>query len=110
MAAKKEKIVGLTKNKDEQIGVNSPDFIKIYANNAQVGFSLWDMSIIFGEIVGEQEGKAVVEQKVKVNMSKEMAKVLTIILNQNLNAYETQFGEIKLIQMTDMSKMPNEEK
>lgn len=88
--------MGLRPNK-EQITQRSDQYLKIYANSVNMGVSLWDINLTFGEIVGEEDGQPVVEQKVKVNMSKEFAKAVLNLLKLNIGQYEEQFGEIQLI-------------
>lgn len=73
------------------------DFFTIYANNVAIGISSWDMSIVFGEIIGQRDdGKPVIEEIGKVIMSREFAKVVSQVLALNIAAYEKQFGEIEV--------------
>lgn len=81
---------------DDQIRVRTERFRQIYANNLQVGFSSWDLAITFGEIMGEKEGKAVIEETTRILMTREIAKALSRILSAHIAAYEQQFGEIKI--------------
>jgi Protein of unknown function (DUF3467) len=86
------------RNVNEQKSEKSDHFTKIYANNVVMSLSLWDMSLTFGEIIGTTlEEQPIVEQKVKVNMSKEFTKALANLLSSNVASYERQYGEIKLI-------------
>ncbi|MGD9562557.1 MAG: DUF3467 domain-containing protein [Pyrinomonadaceae bacterium] len=102
MNKEEAKELGL-KSYDEQDNRPGDNFIKIYANNVGLGVSNWDMSLTFGEIVGTNDkGQPIVEQKVKVNMSKEFVKALTNLLHANMLAYEKKFGEIKMINVEDM--------
>lgn len=64
-----------------------------------MGFSTWDVAIVFGEIMGEQEGKPVIEEICKVAMTREFTKVFSQVLALNISAYEKQFGEIKVPQI-----------
>jgi hypothetical protein len=86
----------------KQIGVqdvifkNADDYRSIYANNIQFGISFQDMSLIFGEIMGLQDGRVTVEHRVRVTMSPQQSKLLSILLNSNVLAYEQKFGEIKI--------------
>jgi hypothetical protein len=82
-------------DKSQQATEKSPDFMAIYANNVHMGISLFDFSLIFGEVTdAEKDGKVVVNQKVRVILSKEMAKVLSALLAQNVAAYEEEYGTI----------------
>lgn len=79
----------------EQIRVRNPNkFQSIYANNITISFSSFDMSIIFGEIVGEQDGKPVVEETIKMTLTREMGKVFARLLTANVAAFENSFGKI----------------
>lgn len=80
----------------DQIRVRTERFRQLYANNMQVGFSSWDLAITFGEITGEQDGKPVIEETVRVIMTREIAKVLSTILKNHIDIYEEHFGELKL--------------
>ena len=95
----------MEKNKLEELGIRRADaftnrqsesFVKIYANNVQMGVSNWDMHLFFGEIVGEQEGRPIVEQKVKINMTKEFVKALANLLTTNIAVYEARYGPIRI--------------
>ena len=83
-------------NKQEQATKQSDDFVRIYSNNIHLSASIFDFSLVFGEITDEQteDGKSIVEQKARVILSKEMTKVLLALLDANIKAYEEQFGEI----------------
>ncbi|MDX6444885.1 MAG: hypothetical protein QOH71_1959 [Blastocatellia bacterium] len=80
----------------DQIRVRTERFRQLYANNMQVGISSWDLAITFGEIIGEKEGKPIIEETVRVNMTREIAKVLSIILKNHIDAFEAAYGEIKI--------------
>jgi hypothetical protein len=95
---------------EEQIREYSPDFVKRYANHANVSISLWDVALTFGEIEGERDGKAVISQTVRVNMSKELAKVLLALLGQHLFAYESEIGEIVLPDLKAINEKTEKEK
>lgn len=80
----------------EQERKHAEDFFSFYANNMAIGFSSWDVSITFGEIVGQgAEGQPVVEEIGKVTMTREFFKVITHVMALNLAAYEKRYGEIK---------------
>ena len=55
----------LAKSSD-QIRVQAEDFFSYYSNNLSVGISSWDVALIFGQIGGEREGRAVIEESVKI--------------------------------------------
>jgi hypothetical protein len=81
---------------DSQIRVRSDKFQQIYTNNIQIGFSAFDMALSFGQVIGEKDGKAVVEENVRVLMPRELGKILAALLINNIQAYEQKFGEIKI--------------
>jgi hypothetical protein len=76
----------------DQKRIRTDRFKSIYSNNMQVGISMWDMAITFGEIVGEEDGKVIVEELVQVKMTRELVKVLASILLANIKQFEAQTG------------------
>lgn len=80
----------------DQVRVRTERFRQIYANNMQVGFSSWDLAITFGEITGEQDGKPIIEETVRVIMTREIAKILSTILKNHIDLYEEHFGELRM--------------
>lgn len=76
--------------------VKADDYRRIYANSMQLAFSNWDMWISFGESIGEINGKPLVEEKTRVTMSHEHAKIMTALLLKHLEMFESQVGEIPL--------------
>ncbi len=81
---------------EDQIRVKADKFQQLYANNIQIGFSSFDMALAFGQIVGEEEGKVIVEEVARILLPRELGKVLAGLLLANIQAYEQQFGEIKI--------------
>jgi hypothetical protein len=78
--------------------VKSSDFRSIYTNNTAFQLNAFDIGIIFGEIVeaNEQTSVATVEQRVRIVMSPLHAKIFALVMLQNIQNYESRFGEIKL--------------
>jgi hypothetical protein len=99
---------GVITSRKEQRRVRTDRFQSVYANNTAVSFSTYDVSLLFGEIIGEAEGQSVIEEVLKVNMSRELAKALTVILVQHLKIWEEQFGEIKIPDLALLSPEPND--
>lgn len=87
---------GATTRSETQIRIRTDKFQQIYTNNIQIGFSAFDMALAFGQIIGEKGGKVVIEETTRVLMPRELAKVLAGLLTANIQAYEQQFGEIKI--------------
>jgi hypothetical protein len=74
-----------------------PEYRSVYANNVALGISAFDISLVFGEIMGSEDGKTVnVEQRVRVTMSPQHAKALVMVLAENLHNYEKNIGPIPL--------------
>lgn len=94
---------------EDQIRVRTDRFRQLYANNMQVGFSSWDLAITFGEIMGEQDEKPVIEETTRILMTREIAKVLSKILTAHIEIYEKQFGEIKIATMPSESEVAEAE-
>ncbi len=91
--------LGLRKASDQE-NIKSDGFVKIYANNVGISASNWEMSLTFGEIIGtNDEGHPVVEQKVKVNMTREFVKAVSNLLATNIKAYEEKYGEVSFDSM-----------
>ncbi|MGB7201471.1 MAG: DUF3467 domain-containing protein [Pyrinomonadaceae bacterium] len=97
-----------------QTNISGDNFVKIYTNNVGFGATNWDTSLIFGEIMGlDENGNPVVEQKVKVNMTREFMKALSNLLATNVKEYEEKFGEIsfeKMFQITEALEAGNKPK
>lgn len=75
----------------------SPNFTRIYTNNAQIGFSTWDMRMDLGEVIDQEDGMLVIEDRIRVVMSLHHAKAFITALVQSFDAFEKQVGDIKLI-------------
>jgi hypothetical protein len=75
--------------------IRTPAFVSVYANNAQVRMTSFDLNCVFGEVTGDDpDGSLIVEQRVSVTMSPQHAKALVGVLQQHMTQYEEQFGEI----------------
>ncbi|MDQ6785711.1 MAG: DUF3467 domain-containing protein, partial [Acidobacteriota bacterium] len=62
--------------------------------------SNWDMKLVFGRIKGENA----VEETVEILLTKEMAKVLNILLSTHFKVYEDKFGVVKIPDLLDIIK------
>ena len=80
----------------DQVRVRTDRYRQLYANNLSVSLTTWDVALTFGEIIGEQEGKPIIEETTKILITREMTKVLATLLNTHIRLYEERFGEIKL--------------
>ena len=75
---------------------NTADYREAYANSVQVRVSLWDSFLLFGTINQSAPDKVAIANFQGLFLSPQQAKALANILNQNIQQYETAFGEIKL--------------
>jgi len=76
--------------------INTPDYRESYANSVQVRVNLWDFLLLFGKI--NQTGPEAVQiyNFQAIYVSPQQAKALLKVLQQNVNQYESAFGEIHL--------------
>src|SRR5205085_10137599 len=75
---------------------NTNDYREHYANSVQVRVSLWDFFLLFGTINQSAPDKVAISNFQGLFLSPQQAKALANVLNQNIQQYETAFGEIKL--------------
>lgn len=78
--------------------VVSPTALSIYTNDVQVQTTPWDVRLILGEIAEvSADGAAVtIRQLGDVRLSLPLTKRLTLILIQQLKAFEERFGQIPM--------------
>lgn len=74
----------------------SPDYRENYANSVQVRVSLWDFFLLFGTINQTAADSVAIQNFQGVFLSPQQAKALSNVLVQNVQQYESAFGEIKL--------------
>jgi hypothetical protein len=74
----------------------SADFRMIYANTVHFALLPWDLTLIFGQVIGINPHDPYVEQRVSVTLSPLAAKLALEFLRRNIAAYEQQYGEIRL--------------
>lgn len=75
------------------------EFFCAYANNVQIHQTVFDLKLIFGEMVQTPgiPGKiGYVEQHSSITMSWIQAKLLLYFLGLNIEAFESQHGKIKI--------------
>src|ERR1700724_3438175 len=75
---------------------NTPDYRESYANSVQVRVSLWDFFLLFGTINQSAPDRVSISNFQGLFLSPQQAKALANGLNQNIQQYESAFGEIKL--------------
>jgi hypothetical protein len=66
----------------------------VYANNAEVTITTWDVRMKFGEIEKISESEISVAERVRVAMSPQHAKAFSVVLAEHIKKYEEAFGEI----------------
>lgn len=76
--------------------VNSPDYRESYANSVQMRVNVWDFFLAFGTVQQQSETQVEIRNFQGIYLSPQQAKALLGLLQQNVNGYETAFGEIKL--------------
>jgi len=75
---------------------NTPEYRENYANSVQIRVNLWDFLLLFGRINQTSPENVVIHNFQAVYLSPQQAKALLNVLQQNVNQYESAFGEIKL--------------
>ena len=74
----------------------SADYKETYANSVQVRVNLWDFFLSFGLIDQTTPDAVTIQNTYGIYLSPQQAKALANVLNQNLQQYESAFGEIRL--------------
>src|SRR5580658_9796064 len=72
------------------------DYRERYANSVQVRVSLWDFFLMFGTINQSTPDSVQIHNFQAIFLSPQQAKALSNVLAQNVQQYESAFGEIKL--------------
>ncbi len=75
---------------------NTNDYRESYANSVQVRVSLWDFYLMFGTINQSSPDAVAIQNFQGIFLSPQQAKALSNMLAQNVQQYESTFGEIKL--------------
>jgi hypothetical protein len=77
----------------------SDRFNHVYANSFRLRQSVFDLSLIFGEIVEQDtaDHEAVIEEIAQIVIPRELAKAIARIMTNNIKAYEEAMGtELKV--------------
>lgn len=69
-------------------------YVTLYSNFAQIGITPWDIQVTFSQLAEHEIDKTGVMDLATVIMTPLMAKVLTLVLRENVVRYEKQHGEI----------------
>ena len=75
---------------------NMPEYREGYANSVQIRVNLWDFFLLFGLVNQTAPDNVSIQNFQGIYLSPQQAKALLNVLQQNVNQYETAFGEIKL--------------
>jgi flagellar protein FlaG len=62
----------------------------------QVRMSVWDFFLVFGTMHRDTQEEVQIENFQGIYLSPQQAKALTNVLQQNIQQYESTFGEIRL--------------
>jgi hypothetical protein len=76
--------------------INTPEYRENYANSVQVRVNLWDFLLLFGRVNQSTPENVAIHNFQAIYVSPQQAKALLNVLQQNVQQYETAFGEIKL--------------
>src|ERR1700758_5637749 len=74
----------------------APDYRESYANSVQIRVNLWDFFLLFGTLSQTSPENVQIQNFQGVYVSPQQAKALLNVLQQNINQYESAFGEIRL--------------
>jgi hypothetical protein len=74
----------------------TPDYREGYANSVQLRASLWDFFLLFGTMRQSTPEAVAIHNFQGVYLSPQQAKALLNVLQQNVQQYESAFGEIRL--------------
>jgi flagellar protein FlaG len=74
----------------------TPDYRESYANSVQVRLNLWDFFLVFGTINQTAPDSVNIRNFQGIYLSPQQAKALSNLIQQNIQQYESTFGEIKL--------------
>ena len=75
---------------------SSADYRENYCNSVQVRVSLWDFFLLFGTMNQAAPDAVSIQNYQGIYLSPQQAKALFNVLQQNVQQYESTFGEIKL--------------
>lgn len=74
----------------------SEDFASGYANNVFFATSIFDLKMIFGDIVQFPNAEPFVEQHTAITLSWREAKIAALFLTMNVAVHENQFGALDI--------------
>jgi flagellar protein FlaG len=86
----------MTPNPPRIVLHKTADYRETYANSVQIRVNLWDFYLMFGTINQTVPENVEIHNFQGIYLSPQQAKALLGLLQQNVNQYESAFGEIKL--------------
>jgi hypothetical protein len=84
---------------------NSTDFRETYANSVQIRVNLWDFFLMFGTVNQTAPDAVSIQNFQGIYLRPQQAKALANLLNQNIQQYESAFGEIRLEPQANAGKL-----
>jgi Protein of unknown function (DUF3467) len=75
---------------------NTPEYRENYSNSVQIRVNLWDFFLLFGRVNQTAPDAVSISNFQAIYVSPQQAKALLNVLQQNVDQYESAFGEIKL--------------
>ncbi|HUB31848.1 MAG TPA: DUF3467 domain-containing protein [Bryobacteraceae bacterium] len=75
---------------------NTPEYRENYSNSVQIRVNLWDFLLLFGRVNQTAPDAVSISNFQAIYVSPQQAKALLNVLQQNVDQYESAFGEIKL--------------
>ena len=96
MAKTKEEATGAKITPMDVKFVDGPQYSAFYSNNVNFQVNLTDFVLVFGEIIEANPERAIVERRARVTLNPIQAKIMTLLLLQNIQKYEQVHGELKL--------------
>ena len=73
----------------------SDDFVSLYVNSTQFGFTRWDFQIMFGRVeVSRDPTESYSKEVAVVTMTPEYAKALLVDFTKVISEFEGQYGTI----------------
>lgn len=76
--------------------INDPEYRENYANSVQIRVNLWDFFLMFGRVNQTAPESVSIHNFQGIYLSPQQAKALLNVLQQNVQQYESAFGEIHL--------------
>ena len=90
----------------ELIRERAADAPVIYANSVNIGTSLFDISLGFGQIEESTPKRLVVTETLRVIMSPQHAKELSRLLGEQVQGYEDRFGPLPAGPVVEIQEGP----